>query len=111
LMQMTIATVAASAAARFTLTQAESPNEVYAAVSAPLDQFVQSYMGGMNAPGMTLVLDDRGGAQRGVSYGLGDLERGSTVNTDDLFQIGSTSKSFFALCVLQLRDEGKLDLH
>ena len=110
-MQMTIATIAASAAARFTLTQAEPPNEVDAAVSAPLDQFVQTYMRGMNAPGMTLVLADRVGVQRVVNYGVGDRERDSAVNTDELFQIGSISKSFVALCVLQLRDEGKLDLH
>ena len=110
-LQMSVATVAATAQARFILAQAELPNEVDAALSAALDQFVQTYMRGMNAPGMTLVLADRVGVQRVVSYGLGDRERGSPVNTDELFQIGSISKSFVALCVLQLRDEGKFDLH
>src|SRR5262249_16530800 len=35
----------------------------------------------------------------------------SLINPDQLFQIGSISKSFVALCLLQLRDEGKFDLH
>ena len=33
-----------------------------------------------------------------------------TVKPDELFQIGSISKSFVGLCLMQLRDEGKLDV-
>jgi CubicO group peptidase (beta-lactamase class C family) len=76
-----------------------------------LDAFIEQYMRDMNAPGMTLALADRGGVQRIATYGFGDLEARRPVGADALFQIGSISKSFVALALLQLRDAGKLDLH
>ncbi|HZO22470.1 MAG TPA: serine hydrolase domain-containing protein [Steroidobacteraceae bacterium] len=80
-------------------------------VNARLDQFIEQYMRELRSPGMTLVLADRDGIQRVAAYGFGDLERSRPVRTDELFEIGSISKSFVALCLLQLHDEGKLDLH
>ena len=65
----------------------------------------------MNSPGMTLVLADRDGVQRVTTYGFGDLDRQRKLNADELFQIGSITKSFLALVLLQLREEGKLDLN
>ena len=81
-----------------------------AAVFPALDRFVEQYMREMNSPGMTLVLADRDAVRRVVTYGYGDLEARRRVREDELFQIGSISKSFVALALLQLRDEGKLDL-
>ncbi|MBL8266267.1 serine hydrolase domain-containing protein [Steroidobacter sp.] len=75
-----------------------------------LDEFVKQYMAEMHSPGMTLVLADRSGVRRVANYGLGDLERRVPVGADELFEIGSISKSFIAICLLQLHDEGKLDL-
>ena len=49
--------------------------------------------------------------QRVCAYGLDDVARERPVDAGQLFEIGSISKSFIALCLLQLRDEGKLDLH
>jgi CubicO group peptidase (beta-lactamase class C family) len=40
-----------------------------------------------------------------------DLERRIPLNPDRLFHIGSISKSFLGLCLVQLQDEGKLDFH
>src|SRR5258706_6466951 len=89
---------------------AQSGSGAYKAIHKPLDRFVEQYMRGMNAPGMTLVLADRDGVQRVVTYGFTDLETHARVKPDELFEIGSISKSFVSLCLLQLRDEGKLDL-
>ena len=75
-----------------------------------LDRYVEQYMRDMNSPGMTLVLADREGVQRVATYGFGDLERQRKLHTDELFQIGSITKSFIAIVLLQLREEGKLDL-
>jgi D-alanyl-D-alanine carboxypeptidase len=83
----------------------------YADVFAELDRFVEQFMREMNSPGMTFVLADREGVQRVATYGFGDLERQRKLNADELFQIGSITKSFLALALLQMRDEGKLDLH
>lgn len=83
----------------------------YADVYPVLDHFVEQYLRDMNAPGMTLVLADRDAVQRVVHYGFSDREARRAIGEQDLFQIGSISKSVIALALLQLRDEGKLDLH
>jgi CubicO group peptidase (beta-lactamase class C family) len=82
----------------------------YADAWPALDRFVEQYMRDMSSPGMTLVLADRDAVQRVVTYGFSHLESRERVGADELFQIGSISKSFVALALLQLRDEGKLDL-
>lgn len=76
----------------------------------PLDDFINHYLREMNAPGLTLALANRSGTIRTASFGLADLEAKTPVTIDMLFQIGSISKSFVALTLLQLRDAGKLDL-
>jgi CubicO group peptidase (beta-lactamase class C family) len=85
--------------------------EKYDSVGAILDPFVESYMRTMNAPGLTLVLADRDGAQRITTYGFSDRPSHQRVEPNQLFQIGSITKSFVALILLQMREEGKLDLN
>jgi CubicO group peptidase (beta-lactamase class C family) len=75
-----------------------------------LDKFIEQYLAAMNAPGMTLALANSGGIVRVNSYGFADLESKTPVTPDLLFEIGSITKSFVALTLLQLKDEGKLDL-
>ena len=74
----------------------------YAGIYPTLDRFVEQFMRDMNSPGMTLVLADRDAVQRVVTYGFGDLEARRPVAEQELFQIGSISKSFVALALLQL---------
>jgi D-alanyl-D-alanine carboxypeptidase len=102
-----------AAAGRFLVvdSQAQDAKSSYQPVFAKLDGFVEQYMRGMNAPGLTMVLSDRSGVQRVATYGFSDAERKLPVIPGQLFQIGSISKSFLAICLLQLHDEGKLDLH
>jgi CubicO group peptidase (beta-lactamase class C family) len=83
----------------------------YSRCFGPLDQFVAQYLHDMNAPGLTLSLADANGVQRVCAYGVEDLQRRTPLSADRLFHIGSISKSFLALCLLQLRDEGRFDLH
>ncbi|HUF13156.1 MAG TPA: serine hydrolase domain-containing protein, partial [Longimicrobiales bacterium] len=44
------------------------------------------------------------------SYGKGDLEWNAPLTDDAVFEIGSVTKQFTAAAILQLRDEGKIDL-
>ena len=44
------------------------------------------------------------------SYGHADIEKKIPVTSASLFRIASMSKSFTAMAILKLRDEGKLDL-
>ena len=76
-----------------------------------LDQFVRDYMRIMDAPGLTLVVADRGGTLRVATYGYSNVDRATPVDAKQLFEIGSISKSFVAIAVLQLAEEKKIDLH
>jgi CubicO group peptidase (beta-lactamase class C family) len=94
----------AAAAGSSTLLAAENP------LFPILDKFIEQYLAAMNAPGMALALANSGGIVRVNSYGFADLESKAPVTPDLLFEIGSITKSFVALTLLQLKDEGKLDL-
>ncbi len=76
-----------------------------------LDAYIAAYMPAMNAPGMTLGLTDSTRTLRTVGYGLANIDAKVPVTPEHLFQIGSITKSFVALVLMQLRDEGKLDVH
>jgi len=80
-------------------------------VFAKLDAFIARHMHETGAPGMTLALANRDGLIRASTYGYADTKTGLKVAPETMFEIGSISKSFVALRLLQLRDEGKLDLN
>jgi D-alanyl-D-alanine carboxypeptidase len=80
-------------------------------VEKKLDTFTADYMRAMNAPGMTQTLTDAKTTIRTAGYGFANVDLKTPVTAEHLFQIGSITKSFAALILLQLRDEGKVDLH
>jgi D-alanyl-D-alanine carboxypeptidase len=112
LINMSVQAVAAAAASRFIVVEsyAEPKRKTYLSIFEPLDKFIQQYMQDMNSPGMTFVLADRDGVQRVATYGFSDRDGKIEVKPVELFEIGSISKSFVANCLLQLRQEGKLNL-
>ncbi len=76
-----------------------------------LDEFIARHMSEIGAPGMTLAIASREGLLRESQYGFADVKAGVKVTPQTLFQIGSISKSFVAFAILQLAEEGKVDLH
>jgi len=76
-----------------------------------LNAYLAAYMPARNAPGLTFALTDAEKTLRTAGYGYANIDQRTAVTTDHLFQIGSITKSFVALVLLQLREEGKLDLH
>ena len=76
---------------------------------ARLDQFIAAHLRDVGAPGMTLALATRDGPLRTSGYGFADTKAGARVRPDTLFEIGSISKSFVALSLMQMREEGKFD--
>ena len=76
-----------------------------------LDESSVQHMRDLGVPGMTLAIANREGLLRTSEYGLADLKTGAKVTPQTLFEIGSISKSFTAIAVLQVAEEGKLDLH
>lgn len=80
-------------------------------VPAELDRFIRNYLPAMNAPGLTLGLTSARDTLHTAAYGHADLGAKIPVTPAHLFEIGSISKSFVGVMVLQLRQEGKVDLH
>src|SRR5689334_17997947 len=76
-----------------------------------IDLFVERHRKERGIPGLTLGLADRGGVVAARTYGHADVKTGLTVTPQNLFEIGSITKSFVGLTLLQLREEGKLDLN
>ncbi|MFF0200474.1 serine hydrolase domain-containing protein [Streptomyces sp. NPDC005017] len=61
------------------------------------------------APGAFARVDDNGTVHR-VRRGISDRRTGRTIATTDRFRIGSVTKVFSAVVLLQLVDEGRLNL-
>jgi CubicO group peptidase (beta-lactamase class C family) len=61
-------------------------------------------------PGAAVAVADRDGVVWARSYGHADAAQTRPVDDGMLFQIGSISKSFTAVCLLQLWERGELDL-
>ncbi|WNF28413.1 serine hydrolase domain-containing protein [Streptomyces sp. C11-1] len=61
-------------------------------------------------PAALASVKDRSGRVRTYTAGVGDLATGSKVPRDGQVRIGSNTKSFTAVVVLQLVGEGKIDL-
>lgn len=76
----------------------------------PLSAFIRPYMTAMNAPGMIVGLADAGGWSETAAYGFADTAAGRPIGSLERFHIGSITKSFAAIMILQLAEEGKLRL-
>jgi CubicO group peptidase (beta-lactamase class C family) len=117
LVRSAFATVAAGsgsllpiAASQASASQAAAPTSG-STLEEKLDRYIAAYMPVMNAPGLTLALTNSESTLRTSGYGFANIDQKLPVTTDHLFQIGSITKSFVALVILQLREEAKLDLH
>ena len=106
--------VAATAASSFLVADwlaAAPADDRYGEAFRLIDTMIERYMRDMNAPGLTLAIADRNAPLRIATYGFSDPETKTPVRPDHLFHIGSITKSFVAISLLQMRDEGKIDLH
>jgi len=75
---------------------------------ATLEELLAEYVA-EDDPGVVLLVSYEGETWIGAR-GLADLENGTPVQTDDLFRIGSTTKPFVAVLMLQLVEEGEIGL-
>ncbi len=75
-----------------------------------IDAFVNRHIRERGAPGLILGLADRDHVLAARTYGHRDVKTGQPIEAGDLFEIGSITKSFIAISLLQLREAGKLDL-
>ncbi|MEZ5169055.1 MAG: serine hydrolase domain-containing protein [Acidimicrobiales bacterium] len=83
-----------------------------AALEAEITTAVDEWMteGEVAVPGITLTVLLPSGDAVEIARGEGDLVAGTEVTPDDYFRIGSISKTITTVAVLQLVDEGSIDL-
>jgi D-alanyl-D-alanine carboxypeptidase len=110
LLALAAASTVASVTATRSVQAADRGGKGEGAMPKALDRFVADYLRTNNAPGLALGLATRSGPVAAATYGYINLAAKTPVLPTHLFQIGSISKSFAGLVVLQLRDEGKLDI-
>src|SRR5882672_2885260 len=61
-------------------------------------------------PGLVIGLTDRTQLRRIIVHGHEDLRSKKPMTADSLLAIGSTSKSFTTIALLQLASEGRIDV-
>jgi D-alanyl-D-alanine carboxypeptidase len=90
-------------------------SELPAELTAQLDSFLQSliYTDGGNpmssAPGIVLLVDTPEGRYLNAA-GVANLEDGTPMKVDDRLEIGSNTKSFTIVLLMQLHEEGILSM-
>lgn len=75
-----------------------------------IDALVADFAKRTNQPGAVLGVVIDGELVHVATHGVQDLESKRPVTADSVFRIASMSKSFTAMAILRLRDEGKLSL-
>lgn len=76
-----------------------------------LDAAAEARLRHDDIPGMGLALLNREGVLAVRAYGQADRISGEPLRTDHHFEFGSIGKSFTCILLLQLAEEGVLDLH
>ena len=75
-----------------------------------IDQYVEQRMREANMPGLALAVTDREKPLRVASFGYADIFSGRQIDPSLMFEIGSIGKSFTNVALMQLYDEGVLNL-
>jgi len=97
--------------ARPSATQRTGPTDP-AELEAFLDTFFPDQMDAAHIPGAVVVFVKDGQIFLTKGYGLANVEKGTSVDPErTVFRAGSISKLFTATAVMQLAEQGRLDLH
>ena len=110
-----VATVAALCAVATTgALVAGTPAYASGGSAPPASREVQRQLDGLvrdaGFPGALATYEDARGHSRDYAAGVGNLETGARVPLDGQVRVGSNSKTFLAVALLQLVDEGEIDL-
>lgn len=76
-----------------------------------IENFAESRITEANMPGMAIAVTDREKVLRVATFGYANLDTRAPIESGSVFEIGSIGKSFTNIALMQLRDEGRLDLH
>ena len=76
-----------------------------------LSEYIERQLPTLNATGIAIGLTYREQILHVGFYGLANRDAGHPVTSETLFQIGSISKSFTSIILLQLQEQGMLDIN
>lgn len=76
-----------------------------------ISEFADLFMWMRGTPGLVLGVTDRDKTLFKSAKGFSDVASRRPMDIDALFQIGSVSKSFTCVALLQLAEQGAIDLH
>lgn len=88
----------------------QQPNVELGPVLQRLRAFAEAELKAKGLPGMQIALVGTGGATATMAVGVADLDGRVPATPDQLFQIGSISKSLTVMALFVLAERGKLDL-
>ena len=74
-----------------------------------LDAYAAQTVEKQGIPGMSLAITDRSGLLHTATFGYADTKLKTPVTPQTKFEIGSISKSFTVISLLQLHEQGKFD--
>ena len=75
-----------------------------------IEKAVASFMAANSVPGLSAAIVLDGEPRWSGGFGMADLENFSPATSSTLYRLGSISKPISATAILQLREQGKLDL-
>jgi len=88
----------------------QAPAGKLAVAIVDVNKLFEAYMAERHVPGAAWGVIIDGQLVSAVASGLRDVESNARVTSDSVFRIASMTKSFTAISILKLRDEGKLSL-
>jgi CubicO group peptidase (beta-lactamase class C family) len=102
LMAPLVLSVDAVQAAQVTRTDAQTEQR--------LDAFFQHHLENIRTPGFAVALVDREGPIYAKGFGVEVIGQSKPMTPDSIMAIGSLTKSFTAMAILQLEEQGKLSV-
>ncbi|WJQ84364.1 serine hydrolase domain-containing protein [Brevibacillus brevis] len=78
---------------------------------AAFEAYVQRLMDDFQVPGAIIAVAKDGELTYEKAFGFRDREKQAPIDLDTVFGIGSITKSFTCMAIMQLQEEGKLSVH
>lgn len=75
-----------------------------------VDDYLKAQMAAQHIPGLSVAVVQDGIVVKTAAYGLSDVKAKTPATLDTLYGLGSCTKPFTAVAVLQLKEAGKVDL-
>ena len=86
------------------------PAKRYQEVAGRLDKLIQREVADKQLPALSIALIDDQTVVWAKGYGFADPEKKTAATADTVYRVGSVSKLFTDLAVMQLVERGALDL-